>query len=929
VAQFSVRLLRRFFRPGLFREFRLPGRAATLLVSAAGLLASGVMLVQYTANRLELRAAHSRIWRIGYHQTEPFISRGPDGNPVGFGRDVLAEAARRAGIRLQWVFIPRGATEGFRLGEIDLFPRSSDVPGMKRAPYITESWFESYYGLAERASIGSSPHRQYRGERVATGPTPFAEVFALQNLPGAHIVPRPNWKDALASVCTGQAEAAFAELREAMAALAARPEGCQDQRIQLWPIPKAVLEAGIGSTMRARFVADRLRAEIGNIAAEGKLSEMHARWYLATPNEVTSVSQVSEFRKTQRILVGISCVLLLLMGAAGFVAWKMRALRLTALRASDDYFRAQEALKTARDRFELAVRGSNDGIWDWDVRTGRVYYSHRWKAMLGLPDDAVSESLDAWLVRVHPDDADRLRAQLAAYAGSGAGLFESEYRIRHADDTWLWILSSGAADRDEKGRAVRIAGSQSDITRGKLADPLCGVPNRLGILDRLEGLFERYRADPGRDFAVIYFDLDRFKLINDSLGHFVGDELLRGVVQRVEKVLLSRGADGYCLGRIGGDEFVALLDDSNGAAEIALAILTEMKAPFHLFGHTVFASTSVGIALGSGSSDNAENVLQNADAAMYHAKSGGRGQYAVFDGSMQERASARLRLETALRQAVDREEFVLHYQPQVCLRTGELRGFEALLRWQRGNRLVAPTEFIGIAEETGLIVPLGRWVIERACRQMSEWKRRFALAESVSVSVNLSCRQFTDPGLIDLIRDVLAVSRLPAAALRLEVTESVLADDPGAAHSVLEELSGMGIGLEIDDFGTGYSSLSQLHRLPFHTLKVDRAFVQAMDRGPEGRDIVNTIANLAGSLGISIVAEGIETPEHWRELEQMGCQVGQGYFFGVPSDARVTAEIIRRRRCHPWDKPPQRSDFAQSLAAIQHRGAVVDEVSVA
>ncbi len=595
---------------------------------------------------------------------------------------------------------------------------------------------------------------------------------------------------------------------------------------------------------------------------------------------------------------------------------------------------AQQALRIAEERYALAVRGSNDGIWDWDLAKGTVYYSPRWKQIIGLTEDVDCRNLDAWLSRVHPDDAASLKKELDAYAATGTGLFENEHRIRHTDGTWRWVSTCGAAVRNPDRRALRIAGSQTDITPGKLADPLSGLPNRLAVLDRLERLFERYQEKPGRDFALLFLDLDRFKLVNDSLGHQVGDELLLGVSRRISVAVRASAAGNSCVGRLGGDEFVVLLDDlpePETARQVATAILREMEAPFHLAGTFVFASASIGIAYGSGPGSNAEDALQNADAAMYHAKSAGRGQFAVFDGSMHARSIERLRLETDLRNALERQEFLLYYQPQVCLRTGRLTGFEALLRWQRNGRLVGPSEFVPVAEETGLVILLGRWVLEQACRQMAEWRTDFALHQgnfdTVTISVNLSCRQFSDPELTSLIREVLSRTRLPSRALRLEVTETILADDPASAHLILNELAQMGVGLEIDDFGTGYSSLSQLHRLPFDTLKVDRSFVQAMDKASEGRKIIDSIASLAGSLGISVVAEGIETPEHWTQLESMGCHVGQGYFFGVPSDAEETAKTIRLRCRQTWEKPDGSLRFANDLQAIGMAAALGEKMA--
>jgi len=334
------------------RELFPSGRVALFLSGVALLLA---VSTGYLGRTLFLRSARAQTWRIGYHQTEPFISRGPDGKPIGFGKDVLTEAARRAGIELEWVFVPQGAYAAFQSGEIDLFPRSSIVPGMGRAPYISESWFESFYGIAHLATVDTSLPESLTGRRVATGPTPFAKAFASKNLPGALVLPQGSWKEVLIGVCRGDSDAAFAEIREAMSVLASRPPECQDQSVKLLPLRKAVLEAGIGSSLRARVVADLLRREIGNIAVEGQLSEMHARWYDATPNEVTTVNQISQLKDHQRVLTLVSGVLVLLLSCMAIAAWKMRQLRLSA-------FLVTEALRASELRHRLLFESSRDAM---------------------------------------------------------------------------------------------------------------------------------------------------------------------------------------------------------------------------------------------------------------------------------------------------------------------------------------------------------------------------------------------------------------------------------------------------------------------------------------------------------------------------------------------------------------------------------------
>jgi len=592
---------------------------------------------------------------------------------------------------------------------------------------------------------------------------------------------------------------------------------------------------------------------------------------------------------------------------------------------------AERALREAEERYALAVKGSNNGIWDWDLRSGKVYYSERWKQMLGWDESAVGDQLEDWFRWVHPSDARDLRRDLDGYVEAGEGLFEAEHRMRHADGTWRWVLTCGAAVRSESGVALRVAGSTSDVTDGKLVDALTGLPNRLAIVERLDRLIARRKEDASREFALLFMDLDRFKLINDSLGHLKGDHLLLGVSRRLANALEQQLDVAGCVGRLGGDEFVIVLDDA-ATAEVAVrmaqAVIEEMKAPMHIDGGLIFTSTSIGIAHSGTGMRSTEDALRNADTAMYQAKAESHGKYRLFDGSMHARAIQRLELETDLRQALEAGEFVLHYQPQVNLRTGRLAGFEALVRWNHPRRgLLAPVEFIRIAEENRLILPLGRWVLENGCRQLAAWSREEPAASELTMSINLSALQFNDQGLIAGVAAILEETGLPPARLHLEVTESMVADDPEVAQSILHALSEMGIGLEVDDFGTGYSCLSQLHQLPFDTLKVDRSFVQAMDREVDGRKVVESIVTLSANLGINVIAEGIETAEHWQQLARMGCELGQGYYFSRPVNAEEALRMAARRSREPWPLPASLTASTVELARLQESLAGVFPVA--
>jgi diguanylate cyclase (GGDEF)-like protein/PAS domain S-box-containing protein len=578
---------------------------------------------------------------------------------------------------------------------------------------------------------------------------------------------------------------------------------------------------------------------------------------------------------------------------------------------------AELAVREAEERYALAVRGSNNGIWDWDLRTGHVYYAPRWKQMfgLGLHDEILS--IEDWFGRIHSEDAPGIRSTLRSYVQEGQDLFEAEHRIRHADGTWRWVLVSGAAVRGADGRAVRIAGSKTDITSGKLADPLTGLPNRLSLLEVLDSWNDRLRENSSRQFAILFLDLDRFKLVNDSLGHLKGDHLLLGVSLRLSAALQSISQTDGLVARLGGDEFVILLDTTHSAEApvlLARAVIASMEPAFHLDGSLVFVTASIGIAHSTSIPVSSESLLRDADTAMYHAKAAGRGRYAIFDSSMHARAVARLGMETDLRRAVENQEFILYFQPQVDLRTGVLSGFEALVRWQHPRRgLVQPSDFIPVAEENGLILPLGRWVLEEGCRQLAEWDRVFPPCRDLSISINLSARQFTDPTLAAEVARVLRETGLTPNRLHLEVTESMLADDPEIARAILVQLSAMGVALEVDDFGTGYSCLGQLNQLPFDTLKIDRSFLRALDLDSDGHKMIDSIATLAGSLGINVVAEGVETAAHWSYLSLLGCQYGQGYYFSRPVDAAAALQLAEKRHLEPWPVPM--SD-GESLAGL-------------
>lgn len=426
--------------------------------------------------------------------------------------------------------------------------------------------------------------------------------------------------------------------------------------------------------------------------------------------------------------------------------------------------------------------------------------------------------------------------------------------------------------------------AESKLVYYAFHDALTGLPNRALLMDRLEHMLSRAKGREDCLFAVLFLDLDRFKVLNDSLGHMVGDQLLMASAKRLSACL----GPGDTVARLGGDEFAILLTDIkeiSDATQIASRIQQELTLPFNLAGHEVFTTVSIGIAPSTLGYDLPQDMLRDADTAMYRAKTQGKARYKVFNQPMHAMALTRLQLENDLRRALERQEFQLHYQPIVSLRTGLLSGFEALVRWQHPIRgIISPGEFIPIAEETGLIVPLGYWVLHSACRQMRAWQRQFPAEEPLTISVNLSGKQFLQPDLVEQIGQVLLETSLDARSLKLEITESVIMENTQSATSTLQQLKALGVQLHMDDFGTGYSSLSYLRRFPIDTLKIDRSFVSHMGVSDEDLEIVQTIVTLAHNLGMTVTAEGIETAEQLALLRAIKCEFGQGYFFDRPLD---------------------------------------------
>lgn len=532
--------------------------------------------------------------------------------------------------------------------------------------------------------------------------------------------------------------------------------------------------------------------------------------------------------------------------------------------------------------------------------------------MLGLGEKEVSTSPDEWFNRIHPDDLERVKADLDLHLNRASDQFCSEFRMRHRDQQYRWILSRGVAVFDGAGKPLRAAGSQTDITDRKMAeeqmrhvalhDTLTGLANRALLMDRIDRCIRRSQRTGDGLFAVIFLDLDRFKVINDSLGHEAGDKLLIAIAERLGTAtrqvdtVARAGADH--LARLGGDEFVVLLESIRAAEDairVCQRILEALSEPFTINGQEIRSCASLGIAISNGKYQRPEEILRDADTALYTAKTEGRANYRIFHPDMHTSAVQRLWMESELRHAIDRKELSVVYQPVFALDSGEIIEVEALLRWRHPERgLILPADFISLAEETGLIFQLGQWVLQEACRQLKQWQTSVAELANLTVAVNVSCRQFNRRDTLEVVRRVLDQTGLDARCLKLEITETAVMNDAAPAIAELTALRDIGVQFHLDDFGTGYSSLGHLHRMPIEALKIDRSFVSAIGSDSMGTSIVQAIIALAHSLDMRVIAEGVENQTQLAELNRLGCNYAQGYHFAKPLSPEDLVAFARK-----------------------------------
>jgi PAS domain S-box-containing protein len=598
---------------------------------------------------------------------------------------------------------------------------------------------------------------------------------------------------------------------------------------------------------------------------------------------------------------------------------------LAALVLLFDFYAVYQNLQLHRIRRQLAERdqlfqliseNAADMIALVDGDGRRLYNSPAYQKVLGYSPEELRATSS--IEQVHPDDRQRVlqAAENARLSGQGERV---EYRVCHKDGSWRTLESTACAIRNAKGETDKMVIVNRDITERKRAeemlvhnafhDGLTNLPNRALFLDRLQHALTLSKKHSNYKFAVLLIDVDEFKVINDSLGHAAGDELLIQIGQRLKRAV--RRADTVSrprvsevpektpnddtLARLGGDEFTILLDDIRDpieAVRVAERVQQELTIPFLINKQEIIVSASIGIASSISPHTQAEDLVRDADIAMYRAKRSGKARCEVSDTAMHANAVKRLRLETDLRKALDLGEFRVHYQPIMSLQTGKITGFEALTRWQRPEGLLPPMEFIRVAEEIGLIIPMNQQLRREACQHLLSWQSEFPCSPPLTMSVNVTPKEFVHPDLANEIRKCLTQTGIDPGCLQLEIIETIAMGDAEKSGHVLAQLKALGVRLSIDDFGTGYSSLSRLHRIPVDTLKIDRAFISHMDSDPESREIVRTIIMLAHNLGLKVVAEGSETEEHVNLLKQLNCEMAQGYFFSRPADDQAMLKLL-------------------------------------
>lgn len=837
-------------------------------------------IVSLTAEEEQWLQAHKSTIRLGVSYVPPHtMIKDEDGRYRGVAMDFLYLIEKKLDIAFEPHFFPSyGAMlQAARNKEIDMVFAASETP--ERLKYL--AFTQPYTFLSNKIFVRkTSPEYQsldqLAGKSVAVIRGTAISEYLRSQFPEITLIELKSSRDVIVALSSGNADAAISVVASAWMHI--KNEGISNVEVvgdahysyavrfasrNDWPVLNQVLEKALYSF------------------SDKEKDDIHRLWLYPEKDQGIDPEVVTRYA----IIVAIVFLIGLLLSAA---YWIRRLRREVKARLN-----SEAALKASEERFELAIRGTNDGIWDWDLRTNQLYLAPRVQEILSYSDNTeqglVQNGLEPWLSKVHPTDIRLVQSSVDQHLQQKIPL-DVEYRMKNSQEEWVWLRMRGQGQWDNHDKPMRLCGSIMDITRTKRADEevrrlayfdnLTGIPNRERFKITLQGAVNKLN-NTGQGFAVLFIDLDHFKVINDSLGHRIGDLLLNHVAQQLRDLL----PPSSFIGRLGGDEFAILMDHSVDDAQVerwADEILRMVAQPLKLDGHDIRTTASIGISLCQQAPMQLDTVMEQADIALFEVKRQQRGQYRIHSPEMSQKIIETTALANDLEKAQDRGELFLVYQPQVHLKEEKLIGCEALLRWKHPERgFISPGQFIPLAEERGLIHQLGDWVLYQACAQAKRWLDLGV--EFQQVGINVSSLQLLEPRFVEQVSQVLQELELPAHCIELEITETVLMQDISVAEQAMRSLNQLGVNFSIDDFGTGYSSLRYLHKLPIKRLKLAQEFIRDMAPDDEGAVIAATL-QLGHNLNIPVIAEGIETFRHFEQLREQGCDQGQGYLFARPMD---------------------------------------------
>ena len=829
---------------------------------------------------------------VGSEQHYPPFAIGHNAETAdGFSVDLWRAVAAQSGIRYQIRVEPFHALlQDFKDGQIDVMLNLAQSPERREFADFTVPHVTVHAAIfVRKGDTGIRREEDLAGKSVIVVRDDIAYEYALSADLRARLVPVATADAGLELLASGRHDAML--LNKLVGVQTLRKLHIDDIRA-LNLITGAKQKFAFAVRKGDSDLLARLNEGLALVKANGTYDRLFDKWFSVYELREPSMSDLARY-------------------LTPFILAFAAILALLVYRRQIDRKRARELLRESEERWQFAIEGAGDGVWDWNVQTGEVLYSRRWKEMLGYTEHEIGNQMEEWSSRVDPEALPEVMAELQAYFNGETSNYLNEHRMRCKDGSWKWILDRGkVVSRDAIGKPLRMVGTHTDISKQKASeeaiwkeanfDALTGLPNRRMFYDRL-ALEIRKTERAGLPLALLFLDLDRFKEVNDALGHAKGDLLLQQATQRLSQCLRA----GDTVARLGGDEFILIvseLDDISGVQRVAQDILCRMAEPFQLDNEIAYVSASIGITFYPQDATTIENLLKNVDQAMYAAKNQGRNRLSYYTASMQQAAQEKMQLANDLRNALPADQLRIVYQPIVELASGRVHKAEALLRWHHPQRgLVSPTEFIPIAEDTGLIVDIGEWIFHEAIQQVKRWREQ--LDPGFQISINKSPVQFyMGSDNAHSWPSQLESAALPGNAIAVEITEGLLLDARSSVKQTLLALRETGMQISLDDFGTGYSSLAYLKKFDIDYIKIDQSFIRNLDAQSDDMALCEAIIGMAHRLGMKVVAEGVETETQRQLLLAAGCDYAQGYLYSVPVNPDEferlyadTSDVIEKR----------------------------------